>query len=169
MTQHPITQVRIIPNDKGSPAGKLADAELWFGQDCPTLAGLKLVGFAVWQRRTGTGRNVTFPARAYSVNGERRTFALLRPMADQDDSDRMRDLILDAYRAYEDHGAETYSTTAAQAQAQAPQLPSFAPSLPVFAGPAADAQTSQASPKAETPRAALDSPTTTSPAEDLAL
>ena len=25
---------------------------------------LKLVGFAVWERRSGGGRNVTFPARA---------------------------------------------------------------------------------------------------------
>ena len=69
--------IKITPNDKGSPAGKLADAELHF--DGGELEGLKLVGFAVWERRTGTGRNVTFPARAYSVNGERRSFALLRP------------------------------------------------------------------------------------------
>ena len=27
----------------------------------------------VWERKTGTGRNVTFPARQYSVNGERRS------------------------------------------------------------------------------------------------
>ena len=38
-------QVKIMPNDKGSPAGKLADAELHF-TDGP-LAGLKLLGFAV--------------------------------------------------------------------------------------------------------------------------
>jgi len=59
--------VKIAPNDKGTPAGKLADAELHFG-DGP-LAGLKLIGFAVWERRGGSGRNVTFPARQYSVNG----------------------------------------------------------------------------------------------------
>jgi hypothetical protein len=44
-----------------TPPGKLADAELHF-HDGP-LAGLKLIGFAVWERRTGSGRNVTFPAR----------------------------------------------------------------------------------------------------------
>ena len=72
--------VKIIPNDKNTPPGKLADAELHF-QDGP-LDGLKLIGFGIWERRTGSGRNVTFPARQYSVNGERRSFALLRPIAD---------------------------------------------------------------------------------------
>jgi hypothetical protein len=33
-------------------------------------------------RGGGAGRNVTFPARQYSVNGERRSFALLRPVVD---------------------------------------------------------------------------------------
>ena len=86
--------VKIIANDKGTPAGKLADAELHFGDG--VLAGLKLIGFAVWERRTG-GRNVTFPARQYSVNGERRSFALLRPAADAASQERVRDLILAAY------------------------------------------------------------------------
>jgi hypothetical protein len=87
--------VKIIANDKGNPPGKLADAELHFS-DGP-LAGLKLIGFAVWERRTGGGRNVTFPARAYSVNGERRSFALLRPVTDAAGQDRVRDLIIAAY------------------------------------------------------------------------
>ena len=72
--------VKIVPNDKGNPPGKLADAELHFISG--PLEGLKLIGFAVWERKTGNGRNVTFPARAYSVNGERRSFALLRPIVD---------------------------------------------------------------------------------------
>jgi len=63
---------------------------------------LKLVGFAVWERRSGNGRNVTFPARQYSVNGERRSFALLRPIADATAQDRLRDLILQAYREHEE-------------------------------------------------------------------
>jgi hypothetical protein len=95
--------IRITPNDKGSPAGKLADAELHF--DGGELEGLKLVGFAVWERRTGTGRNVTFPARAYSVNGERRSFALLRPMADNASQDKVRDAILHAYADFEAQAA----------------------------------------------------------------
>jgi len=95
--------IKITPNDKGSPAGKLADAELHF--DAGELAGLKLVGFAVWERRNGDGRNVTFPARAYSVNGERRTFALLRPLADTASQDHVRDAILHAYAEFESQAA----------------------------------------------------------------
>jgi hypothetical protein len=91
--------VKIVPNDKGNPPGKLADAELHFSEG--PLDGLKLIGFAVWERKTGNGRNVTFPARAYSVNGERRSFALLRPIADTTAQDRVRDLILQAYAEHE--------------------------------------------------------------------
>jgi hypothetical protein len=95
--------VKILPNDKGNPPGKLGDAELHF-TDGPLL-GLKLIGFGVWERRGG-GRNVTFPARQYSVNGERRSFALLRPIADLDAHERVRDLILQAYAEHEAHTAE---------------------------------------------------------------
>jgi len=91
--------VKIAPNDKGNPPGKLADAELHFTEG--TLDGLKLIGFAIWERRTGNGRNVTFPARQYSVNGERRSFALLRPIADATAQERVRDLILQAYAEHE--------------------------------------------------------------------
>jgi hypothetical protein len=92
--------VTIIASDRGNPPGKLADAELHFGGDSP-LAGLKLIGFAVWERKTGTGRNVTFPARQYSVNGERRSFALLRPAVDATAQNAIRDRILEAYAEYE--------------------------------------------------------------------
>ena len=93
--------VKITPNDKNTPPGKLADAELHF-TDGP-LAGLKLIGFAVWERRTGAGRNVTFPARQYSVNGERRSFSLVRPIAgDATAQDRVRELVLAAYAEYEE-------------------------------------------------------------------
>jgi len=91
--------VKITPNDKGNPPGKLADAEIHFVGG--VFAGLKLIGFAIWERRTGAGRNVTFPARQYSVNGERRSFALLRPVADTNAQDTVRDLILSAYAEYE--------------------------------------------------------------------
>ena len=92
--------VKITPNDKGNPPGKLADAELHFNDGA--LDGLKLIGFAIWERRSGGGRNVTFPARTYSVNGERRTFALLRPIADATAQDRIRELVLEAYAEYEE-------------------------------------------------------------------
>jgi hypothetical protein len=95
--------IKIVPNDKGNPPGKLADAELHFSQG--PLEGLKLIGFGVWERKTGNGRNVTFPARQYSVNGERRSFSLLRPIADATAQDRLRDLILQAYTEYETENA----------------------------------------------------------------
>ena len=95
--------IKIIPNDKGNPPGKLAEAELHFTDG--ELQGLKLIGFAVWERRTGGGRNVTFPARQYAVNGERRSFALLRPIADVTSQERIRELVLQAYAAYEEQAA----------------------------------------------------------------
>lgn len=94
--------VKISPNDRGNPPGKLADAELQFDQNDGPLDGLKLLGFAIWQGRNGNGRNVTFPARQYSVNGERRSFALLRPIIDSAAQERVRDLILTAYAEHEE-------------------------------------------------------------------
>ena len=91
--------VKIQANDKGNPVGKLADAELHF--TAGPLEGLKLIGFAIWERRGGSGRNVTFPARQYAVNGERRSFALLRPIVDTVAQERIRELVLEAYSAYE--------------------------------------------------------------------
>ena len=91
--------VRFTTNERNTPPGKLADAELHFTEGA--LDGLKLIGFSVWERRSGNGRNVTFPARQYSVNGERRTFALLRPITDATGQDRLRELILQAYAEHE--------------------------------------------------------------------
>jgi hypothetical protein len=96
--------VKIMPNDKGSPNGKLADAEVHFTEGA--LEGLRLLGFAVWERRSGTGRNVTFPSRTYSVNGERRSFSLLRPVGSEANSqDRIRSLVLQAYADFEAQAA----------------------------------------------------------------
>jgi hypothetical protein len=98
--------VKITPNVTGNPPGKLADAELHFTAAAGSLAGLKLIGFSIWERRGGSGRNVTFPARQYSVNGERRSFALLRPIADATAQDRIRERVLDAFAEYEQQTAE---------------------------------------------------------------
>ena len=95
--------VKFTLNDKSNPPGKLADAELHFTDG--VLEGLKLIGFTVWERRTGGGRNVTFPSRTYSVNGERRSFALLRPIADPTAQNRLRELILEAYAEHEERAA----------------------------------------------------------------
>ena len=88
-----------ITTASGQPAGELAQAELHFTEG--PLEGLKLIGFAIWERRGGSGRNVTFPARQYSVNGERRSFALLRPILDTTAQERIRELILEAFDTYQ--------------------------------------------------------------------
>lgn len=99
--------IKIIPNDKGNPPSKLADAEVHFTSG--PLTGTKLIGFGVWDTR-GV-RRVTFPARAYRVNGEQRSFALLRPAGDNfGATDVIRDLILDAYTEYEDQNNQFTET-----------------------------------------------------------
>jgi hypothetical protein len=96
--------IKIMPNDKGNPPGKLADAEIHFTEG--PLQGLKLIGFGIWERRGAAGgRNVTFPARQYSVNGERRSFALLRPVVDTTAQNRIRDLVLEAFQDHEEQAA----------------------------------------------------------------
>ena len=95
--------VKIIPNEQATPAGKLADAELIFEGEAGPLSGLKLIGFAVWERRNG-GKNVTFPARSFTQNGARRTFALLRPTNGEPSAqDAIRKCILEAYGRLEVH------------------------------------------------------------------
>lgn len=86
--------IRFQLNDKGTPPGKLADAELHFSGG--PLDGLKLIGFSVWERKSG-GRNVTFPARQYSMNGMRHSYAILRPIVDVESQHQLRELILAAY------------------------------------------------------------------------
>jgi hypothetical protein len=99
--------VHITPNKKGTPRGKLADAELHFIDGA--LDGFKLIGFAIWERQDGTGCNVTFPARQYGVNGERRSYALLRPIAEMSAQNRLRDLVLEAFGEYEEHGTTAFN------------------------------------------------------------
>lgn len=91
-------KIQIAPNESGTPPGKVADVELHF-TDGP-LAGLKLIGFGLWESRIGS-RNVTWPARQYSVNGERRSYALLRPIADASAQETLRARILEAFLEHE--------------------------------------------------------------------
>ena len=96
--------VKITQNEKNNLPGKLAEAEVHFTEGA--LDGLKLIGFTIWERRTGNGRNVTFPARQYTVGGERRSFALLRPTTgDPASQERLRELILQAFADYEEQAA----------------------------------------------------------------
>jgi hypothetical protein len=111
--------IQIIVNDKGNPPGKLADAEVHFTEGA--LAGLKLIGFGVWSTSRGRDRAVTFPARSYSVSGERRTFALLRPTGIDGPAaqDRVKALILEAYAEYEDREQTAAATDPATDNARA--------------------------------------------------
>lgn len=109
--------VKIFPNDSNrSPAGKLADAELHFHGG--PLDGLKLLGFAIWERRSGPGRNVTFPSRTYSVNGEHRSFSLLRPVGDNAAQNPARDTVLQAYADFEAQARADADAQAAAVDAQ---------------------------------------------------
>jgi hypothetical protein len=72
-------EVTILRNQQGKPAGKLADAEIHFVAG--ELAGLKLVGFTIWERRDGNGRRVTFPGRPLIVHGDKRTLSCSAPSA----------------------------------------------------------------------------------------
>jgi len=99
--------VKILRNDRSKPADKLADAELHFAGE--PLDGLKLIGFAIWRRRDGNGRRVTFPAREFTVHGDRRNFALLRAISDPSAQDRIREFVIRAYAEHEQHVAEIAS------------------------------------------------------------
>ena len=83
----------------------MCSSDLTFAVDSGPLEGLKLIGFGIWERRVGGGRNVTFPARQYTVNGERRSFALLRPIVDTTGQNKLRELILAAFQEYEEQAA----------------------------------------------------------------
>ena len=63
--------VKITPNDKGNPPGKLADAELHFTEG--PLAGLKLIGFGIWERRGSPAATSRFRpgSTASTANGDR--------------------------------------------------------------------------------------------------
>jgi hypothetical protein len=91
------TFVKIIRNEGQSPRTKLADVELHFTGG--ELDGLKLIGFAIWERRDGKGQNVTFPARQFTVGGDKRTFSLLRYVDNPGAQDRLREFLLQAYLA----------------------------------------------------------------------
>jgi hypothetical protein len=97
--------IRISAPGEKAPAGKLADAELHFTGD--DLDGLKLIGFAIWAGNDGKPPYVTFPARNYTIAGERRSYALLRPFEDVTAQDRLRDLLLRAYRAHAEAAPNT--------------------------------------------------------------
>ena len=84
--------IKVLPTDDAAPAGKLADVELHF--TAGALEGLKLLGFTVWEGRSGKDPSVSLPSRHYVVNGERRSFTLLRPSGEALTQDTFRDTLL---------------------------------------------------------------------------
>jgi len=113
MTQDALSmQITFPPNDKANPAGKLANVEFCFAGG--PLDGMKLVGSAIWRRQDGS-RNVTFPARQYLVNGGRRSFSLLRPITDGQSTERLRQVIVDAYEVHEKNATSTLGSALDQA------------------------------------------------------
>ena len=92
--------ITITPNDTGNLPGKLADVEVHVRGDS-LVEALTLIGVSIWERRGGSGRNVTFPARQYAVNGERRSVAFLRPIVDTAAQHALRDAILDGSAEFE--------------------------------------------------------------------
>ena len=97
--------VHILKTNGQGASGKLADAEIHFNGG--ELDGLKLVGFAVWRARDGRGENVSFPARASTVGGDRRSFPLLRWISDRSALHRLEQLLLSAYNTPIASRAET--------------------------------------------------------------
>jgi hypothetical protein len=93
--------IHIIKTNGHAAPGKLADAEIHFTGG--ELDGLKLVGFAVWRSRDGHGQNVSFPSRQFNVRGDRRSFSLLRWIAQRDAQTRLEAAVLEAYR----HNSDT--------------------------------------------------------------
>ena len=84
--------INVLPADDAAPAGKLADVELHF--TAGALEGLKLLGFTVWEGRGDNGPSVSLPSRHYVVNGERRSFTLLRASGEAPVQDTLRDTLL---------------------------------------------------------------------------
>lgn len=84
--------INVLPADDRGPAGKLADIELHF--TAGALEGLKLLGFTVWEGRGGKDPSLSLPSRQYVVNGERRSYTLLRPSGEAPAQDTLRDTLL---------------------------------------------------------------------------
>jgi hypothetical protein len=99
--------VKILRNERQTPAWKLADAELHFSG--APLDGLKLIGFAIWRRRDGNGCSVTFPARTLTLHGDKTNFALLRAIDDPKAQNEVRELVIRAYDEHQQHVAEVAS------------------------------------------------------------
>jgi len=84
---------------ENGPDRLVCDAELVFGPDSGPLAGMKLVGFALWRSPEGEVY-VTFPSRAFGAGSDRKYFDFLRSVeGSAADAKRVKAWILDQFRA----------------------------------------------------------------------
>jgi hypothetical protein len=89
---------------ENGPERLVCEAEVLFDEDGP-LVGLKLVGFCLWQSTEGE-LYVTFPSRAFGAGCERKYFDYLRSTeGDAAAPKRLKQFIVDAYRAAKDTAA----------------------------------------------------------------
>src|SRR5688572_25977216 len=95
--------IQILKTSSPSAPGKLADAEIHFTGG--ELDGLKLVGFAVWRSRDGKGQNVSFPARHFTVDGDRRSYSLLRWIEAREAQAKLEAAVLNAYQDASQNGS----------------------------------------------------------------
>lgn len=119
--------VAIRLSDDKAPKGKLADADIVFNNQTDLL-GLTLCGFSVWEGRQPGTKNVSYPSRSWSSNGERRTFALLRE-TDQVEGPKAKKWLTDLIIASYDealHHAGNRPPAPAPAPAHAPAPPARA-------------------------------------------
>jgi hypothetical protein len=90
-------RVEFERRDNG-PERLVCNAEVYFGPECGPLSGMKLVGFSLW-RSPEEEIYVTFPSRASGTGSERRYFDYLRTVEGAGEARRVKDWILEEYRA----------------------------------------------------------------------
>jgi len=90
-------RVQFVAKQNG-PERLVCEAEIFFGSECGALSGMKLVGFGLWQSPEGEVY-VTFPSRASGTGAERRYFDYLRTVEGPGEARRVKDWILEEYRA----------------------------------------------------------------------
>jgi len=91
-------RVEFLSRDNG-PERLVCDGEIIFTSEDGPLAGMKLVGFALWKGAEGEV-NVTFPSRAFGTGGERRFYDYLRSAeGNTADARRVKDWILEEFRS----------------------------------------------------------------------
>ncbi len=93
-------KVVFVERENG-PERLQCEAEVVFGEEAGPFAGMKLVGFCVWQA-PDSELYVTFPSRAFGAGSDRRYFDYLRSAEGEvADARRVKEWILAAFRERE--------------------------------------------------------------------